>query len=648
MISTPYHQGSAIVGWMPCMNGSEPRDVQSISAYHGIVLSASKQDSCSLTIPYLSPEDWMDTQSITNTSAEHAYVYFTPLNTLLTTSTSVAAAIPVEVWGTLESVDLSGFQSQSGKMGALDSNGLNAAQRAMKKQDDEAAAKAREGKDAAVGSVVRNTSQIVRRIPVVGGVWSVIADGINAIFGTELDKPLSTQANHPVIPQYFNDINHAAGITDATSLSLYQHPKMKVSPNMFGMDTSYKTFKTFCGQPMLYDTVVFNGSTTIWSTQISPLNIGVGFTTNYPDYLAIAATNFKYWRGSIKFSIYFCMPAFYSFRARIRVQWSSSLVDVGNVPSQQIDVKGDTWVDFIVPYLNWRTWFDQQASNNLIPTLYIEQLTTIVGAPSPSTAVAYVNIFRAGGEDTQFAVLLPAAQNALNIKRAQTSRKDEDLSLFQKQCSLKERFSKTFDGITPGQSMSQEVGMAMSEVVDSVNDMFKRGVEYAAIQAPGDQSGRVTFHSIIASSFMWRRGSIIVRHVHKGNTTSNGDGFYLAVASAPFRIDQGWSPASTTATTAPLQEAISLPWYCAAPYCVGAGLSRLYVGSAHTKALPLTVTLSLVTFDTITVSGGDDFHMLMQVPWANQEIATLLKAHEQHRRFEKHRASNTNSSTSNT
>jgi len=411
------------------------------------------------------------------------------------------------------------------------------------------------------------------------------------------------------------------------------------------MDTSYKSFKAFCGQPMLYDTAVFNGTTTTWFAPVTPLSLGGG--RPLADYLAIAAVNFKYWRGSIKYSVYFCMPAFYSFRARIRIQWSTTLVDVGNVPSQQIDVKGDTWVNFIVPYLNWRTWFDQQAPNNLIPYLVIEQLSTIVGAPSPSTAVAYMNVFRAGGEDTQFAVLVPPQPAAQHITRAKTVRKDEDLSLFQKQCSLKELFSKTFDGITPGQSMSQEVGMAMSEVVDSVNDVFKRGVEYPNATDWIGNNNRVTFHSVIASSFMWKRGGRIIRHVHKGNTTTNGDGFYLLVSPAPYRVDTGWSPASSTATTAPLQEAVSLPWYCATPFVAGSGMSGSYINPTfHSLAFPLTLQLSLLTTDTIVIAGGDDFHMLMQVPFANQIGGLFLsEAEQQQRKSKRAQLATTTSST---
>ncbi len=113
MTSSQYHQGAAIVGWLPCVNWSAvPKDLQSCSGYNATIIAASKQESINITIPYCSPEDWMDTGSFSNSSAEHATVFFIPMFPLLTTNASVPASIPMEVWATIDDIDLSGAQSQ--------------------------------------------------------------------------------------------------------------------------------------------------------------------------------------------------------------------------------------------------------------------------------------------------------------------------------------------------------------------------------------------------------------------------------------------------------------------------------------------------------------------------------------------------------
>jgi len=348
----------------------------------------------------------------------------------------------------------------------------------------------------------------------------------------------------------------------------------------------------------------------------------------------------------MKYLIYFCLPSFYSFRARIRVQHSNTITDVGNVPSMQIDVRGDTWQAITVPYLNWRTWTDQAGSiTNLFPILYIEQLSTIIGAPSPSTAVIYVNIFRAGGEDLQFACLTDPNGTLVQAANGGGRADDDtgiDMSKYQKQCSLADEFAKTFPTISTGTFFTEEVGMTMSETVDSVNDILKRACIYpsTSTSGPGRQTGILTNHGIVTSCFMWQRGSRIFRHVHVGNTSTHGDGWYLNLeTSTTKRLDYGWAPAYQSAVGPYQQEAIMVPWYNATPYIASYGYGTNYVAGFHQRVVPVQPVLSLGTPDTVTISGGDDYCMLFQVPWANQIPAMQAKQKKAPRRVVDKRSS---------
>lgn len=622
-ISVPYLQGSALVGWMPCVNGTEPRDLQSISAYQAMVISAAKQNSITFTIPYISPEDWMDTTSATiTTDGEHATIYFIPMNTLLTTNASVPASIPVEIYGTIESMDMSGYQSQMSKDDNWSRVTAYASLNKKEREDAEARAKATSGKDANVGMVVRNLSHIARNIPIIGGVWSPIADVINAIFSTELSKPVSKEANHPMIMPYYNDINQVAGLTDATTISLYQNPRTYVAPIMFGMDTSFKSVAAFVGKPMLFDQVTFNGTTTTWSVVPKPWNLGSTITTG--DYLYNMAKCFRFWRGSIKFLFYFCMPEFYSVRIRLRLWQNTTASNVGNIPSMNIDVKGDTWVPVTVPFVNFRTWYDKTSASavNVTSTLLVEQLSPIVGAGSPSTAVVYVNIFRAGGEDTQFAVPIDPLILPAGIQSARTNLMD--MSSYKGQTSINDQFAKMFPTIDGKSKQQMELHMVMAETVDDIGDLMKRPEEYSSVTALGDITAMPTtgMHGIISSSFMFYRGSTIYRHVHKGNTTTHGDGWYLQNSFATTnRIQSGWAPAYQSLQAGSQHEAINIPWYCAAPFRATAGKGGSYISGFHQRVGPMIPFLKLGTPDTICISAGDDFVYMMQVPWANQYIS---------------------------
>jgi len=163
--------------------------------------------------------------------------------------------------------------------------------------------------------------------------------------------------------------------------------------------------------------------------------------------------------------------------------------------------------------------------------------------------------------------------------------------------------------------------MTMSEVVDSVNDVLKRAQQYpTGTVTIGDGTAK-TPHRIIASSFMWWRGSRIFRHMHIGNTSTHQDGWYLNLGTtAANKIDWGWAPAYETATAVRMQEAISVPFYCAQPFIVTAGVGSAYVSGFHQQFAPVHPLLALGTPDILSISAGDDYEMLFQVPWANQII----------------------------
>jgi hypothetical protein len=255
----------------------------------------------------------------------------------------------------------------------------------------------------------------------------------------------------------------------------------------------------------------------------------------------------------------------------------------------------------------------------------------------------YVNIFRSGGEDTQFACLREPTQPAI---KSATARKEEDLTGYKAQCSIKELFSKTFEGLTPGQSMSQEVRMTMSEVVDSVNDVFKRAEEYqGTARYVGEHLVSViTPHKILASSFMWWRGSRIFRNIQRESIPVTGlaTGYFLPLSTLP-SMNYGWAPAYNAASPLRQQEAVSLPWYCAVPYVATIGQGNAYILGIHQHFLPVGLAISLTQQGVNAISAGDDFEMLYQVPWANRFVTLLAEENKR----SKNSSRNNSSSSSN-
>jgi len=594
MQSSIYFQGALIVGWLPNVLTTAtgfPLDIQSISAYHGKVLSANTQDTLSITIPYCSPEDWFDTGNFTGTSFEHATVFIIPLFTLISSSATVPAAAPVTVFGSIETMDLSGYQSQMAKV-------INKGA----PRDKEAESKARQAKDAGVGMVVRNTSHIVRRIPFIGTVWSPIADVINMIFDTELSKPINNSAPQDMVPVYANDVNQADGLDQVTRLSLYTGARTSIRKTMFGMETSMMSLAQFAQQPMLFDKYTFNSSTAIsWSTVVRNINLGAAYT--YYDYLAIASFMCRYTRGSTKYVLYFCMSGFYSARFRISLSYGT-VNNYGDVPSMIIDVNGDKWFNLLIPFLEYRTWRDQFGMPLVtLPTLRVDQIGQIVGAPSGTTAVVYMAVFRAGGPDVQFAVPTDPA----NV----------DLSRFEKQTDLRSQFEGKFEALSSGQTLSQENHYCMAETIDSLHDLLKRPAEYPANSVYlGPTLATLSAHSIICQSFLYWRGTRVYRNIHMGLSGGYRAGFFLNVSSSAPRLEHGWSPAYSAATQPYQPETAALPYYCATPFVPTVYASQFIHGSSI-RVLQVNLNISQAT-EVLALSAGDDFVMMFPVPWANQ------------------------------
>jgi len=603
MTSSQYHQGALIVSWLPNVANSFNPTIQQMTGLEHTILSASKQDSLSLTVPYCSPEDWMDTQGFSSVSNEHATVYIAEFNTLLSTNPGIAASIPIDVFGSVEDIDMSGAISQS-----------------KRESNKEAQAKEQAGEDQRVGATVRNTSQLVRKIPIIGTVWSPIADVINTIFGTHLSKPVATATAQNNFQQYYGDVNMSEGVTNGKFLSLYQNPRVAVGKTLFGMESTFMSLKKLAGTPMLHDQVVFDGvGVTTWATFLRYDMVGISVTGR--DYCATAVRFAKYYRGSLKFMFQFITACFYSARFRLSVRFGTTVADYGNIPSMVFDVKGDTIIKVTIPYLNFRAWSDRAfalgTGHDLDPIIVLEQLTDIVGSPSPTTAVMYVNIFRSAGEDAAFAV--PADILDPNVTKARTFRAGQeiDMSPAKVQMNTRKEFSEQFPPLTIGGFFTSESNAVMSEQIDALIDLLKRPAMYGSVPTALGTTSYLSFHKLIMSMFLWWRGSMVMRHMHLGNTTTHNDGWYLAVSTQTTnRIDFGWAPAYATGNQFIQNECIILPWYNAAPYVATAANASIILGSSN-RASPVGVALQLATTDTIAVSAGDDFMALFLVPFGN-------------------------------
>lgn len=582
--STPYHQGSLLVGWLPCGNNA-PSTNQMISGYDATVLSASTQDSCSYDIPYLHPSDWLTTNIGASNNADICKLYISPLNVLVTSSASIAASVPVLVFASFKDIEVTGYVSQ-----------MKTGPRFPKNK--EASSKQEDGLDAK--SAVTTVSKLVRKLPIVGETYSAVADIVNTFAG-DLSKPTSTVAPDVMLPLYYSDVNHASGLTQAVPISLYPNPYIKQAPQMFGMETSHMKVTDIARRPLLFDQATFNNVITSWSTVVQPQTVG-GFITG-GDYLRAMCRIARFWRGSIKYLIHFCVPAFYSFRVRFSVNYAGTPNNYGDLQTRVIDVKGETWETIVIPYLEYTTWRDLGAAGNP-PTFKIELVTGIVGSSAPATPIVYVNIFRAAGEDFELAGLINASVSPIG-----------EGEKYSNQMHIGRKFKESFTPLNKGTSQSLERGLVMPDVIGTVSDCIKRAqIVTSTISIPGQDSfgGALNY---FGAFFVFWRGGRIMRHIH---TTEGAPGtlagWYLNIANAPL-IDNGWVPAYASPASMYQQEAVHVPYMCGQPYYPYRSFASNYMANSCYRNGPIPTTLNLSSHTTVTLSAADDFVYLHLVPW---------------------------------
>lgn len=598
--STPYYQGALLVGWIPDTTSAVTAPtLQQLSNTPCVVLSASKQDSAVITIPWLSAVDYCRL----NEAAPHELgsLFIRPLVQLVAPS-GATDSLELTMYAKFIEPTVMGYTKQSSNK-----HRFNA----------ESAKKDKEGIDAQ--SIVSSVSKVARSVPIIGDIWSPIADVLNSISG-DLSKPTSNQAYTKVLMSSNENYCLAGGEFFGNPFSLYPNAQMEQGKTMYGMETSHMTVSELAQRPSLFDLWTINSVTPTWSTvvdiyggpQILP-------GTYYNRYVANAHAR---WRGSMKYLFYFCCNAFHATKVRITLTYGSRVGIARNddVPYQIVDVKGDTWHAVTVPYMRQFPWTTARDQSNA-PTLSVTLESPITGDHLPATPTVYLVVFRASGEDVQFSRLGNAYIPALtkNLKER------TGLHSVIKQTSFQERFKKTFDPIVPGCNFTTETGFTNSETTQTVSDCLKRfgnidpqvhnGIQYYTLpEHLGDGATVLEPYHYFACLFRYFRGSRRLVLMERDPSTTRWYGMIIRPQnSGP--LDQnfqaaGWgiqpyqqSIANGGPYSRTLRDAFEIPWYSTLPYSANTRISVAYPGYPDDVQVP-TGSPPMLDF---LVAGGDDF-----------------------------------------
>lgn len=573
--STQFHQGVLGVSWLPVIGAPYAiglTDLRILSGFNFMTISASNQDSLSFTIPYLHPHDWLVTDPQAGDTRIGAVKIF-PIINLIPTIANMPTALPVLVYASFDDIHTEGFIAQSSEKDKF-------------KPNKEAAKKAKKGLDAI--SAVSGFSKMFRHAPVIGTAYGAVADFLNAFAG-DLSKPLDN--SNPTSVTYFESGSLTAGLDKADQTSLYPNAYLHQAPMMLGMETTHMTATQLAMRPQLSHTFTITSLSSFDNIKVNPLTPSPVYATD--DYLSTVTRSFKFWRGSVKYLYHFVIPAFYSLRVQFVLNYSTGGVsNLGDVSSKIVDIKGDTWVEIMVPYVRPNTWSTVKTSDPYAPTLTCVPLTNIIGSSLPSVPVCPVIVYRAGGEDMRFQQLVHAGYVA--------------------QSSLNDKFAKPFDPFHSGVMQSTEQGLVAPEPTPTINDIQKRksgttrsGPHLTYPGAAGLPDLLLEPFHYFARNFTFFRGSRILTHYQPSTLVTLatdrlgpqnfGDGASLWFQDSPYVL---------------MKEHVSVPYYNVDPYY------PIPSYPAHPSALEFAPTdlLTGTIATSLVINAGDDFVMLQVHP----------------------------------
>jgi len=436
MNGTQFHSGKIIAAWIP-------RETNSVLAFRmtniwllstcmdPTLLSAGTQEGVTIKMPYVSPNQFDVVSDATGNFGYFSTLSLRVLNPLQMIGAASTVTIKINVFMKFVDVEYAGpnvavYQGKEADTKSeshLISSGLDLASRVVSKVTSTGVL----GPEGAIGGAIVSAG-------LSGAAWAARKNG--------LGKPQSSEA--PTLTHVKSyDMSFGDGIAQGYSLTNRTDNAVDTGPNVFGDNPNKNDLKWKAQQPALIDVFSFDMSKAkdyvlktyhvrpslcATYTKITGTNLNNEYVCYMSPLFAISQL-FKYWRGSIKFSLDFTASKFCTTRLRLIYfpdiatlpAIGASVTDetAGNLIHMVFDVVGDTVINFEVPYLQTKLYqytramggsvssggniFWDEYCNGGIALCVVNPI--ICNTQTTSDSKIYCNTFVAGGEDIAFHTL---------------------------------------------------------------------------------------------------------------------------------------------------------------------------------------------------------------------------------------------------
>lgn len=554
MNTTRYQYGSLMVSYLPFYDPTATRafrhlTVAQAAQNNGMIFSANAGNTLEFEVPFVSPLTWWDTTTCgdANFVGQLGSVFVHVINPLKSASPTPPEKVDISVFIQMVDAEVAGLLPATAPPVEI------VMPQSMPANMVEAKKKVQEGVLVGVAKAMNTIS------PVLSDVVSTAAS-VGRLLGLGLDKPSTVAVATPVYHDVDADFLYGSGIDYSHKLTFSPAAQAAKSAELMGTNPNPSLLETMM-KPYFYKRYSFD-ETALADSKVFEIIMCPGMTTTtisgvYNIYnvspLAWYASQFNYYRGGMKVLLHFNTSLFTTARVRIsHVQNDtfnfSALTDYsGDFTSRVVDICGDTFVSFVVPYLDPKTFmkFDWALPPDT-PTdhLGVVALSIVNPISVPDMSVnptVDISVYISAAEDFEVAQFTgerghPGAP--WEPVYANTIPTVEEVS---PQTSLGQVFAKPFEGLTPA-TLTRQRGMITQEPELSITDIGKRyfgwtAGEFAAVlpQAPA-----ADYHEYLSAPFLFTRGSMRVKWMNNSNALTsvasyalNGDNIG---ASDPYKI----------------------------------------------------------------------------------------------------------------
>jgi hypothetical protein len=337
--------------------------------------------------------------------------------------------------------------------------------------------------------------------------------------------------------------------------------------------------------------------------------------------LAFACSNHLMYRSSVRVMLQFFAPTFVSGRILVLYNPSSitPVASVDNNITRIIDVKGDTTVQFTLPWINPTDFLDVDEGGALTNGPGYIQLSVyndIVTSDSSTDPNIDVAVWMSAAPDCQFSY--PVYQGLYNDAPRR----------FRPQCDIQQSFTRTFPPFVENCTMYTDQHYCTSEVSDLLTDQLKRfqlsyvPTAVGQTQPVGYQytPSESTIGWAINNAFVFRRGGVLYRFLRKDKVASPViQTAYFEGPTAEFVPGSGEAYIQSGNVDATFS--IALPWVEEVPYTSQTDYS------VRMAVYAFTTTDTDPDFPTVFCAVRDDF----ELGWL---VAPNLTLSENQRRLE--------------